>query len=452
MSRTARGLRAWVRKPTLKPVSPRHGSLASLAALALAAVSPRLPIVHAQAVTAAISGALQECVGSAVEKTRSAGIAPGAERTRFLLSGDTQVFTQRFSGTECVGFLAAGARHAQSLELVIQAADGSTLAHSATPSALAYAVHCGHAGDLVFATVRMLDGQGEIVYVPLEHAGTQPAVLRSLEQCSALGTPRPAPVEVGPDPAGKSIEQQFEVVRAELSEIGYGADRVVAYGTLNAGHHDAQGVVLTADRCYALVAVGSRDVLDLDMRVFGPTLPLSSAGSDLSRKRNAVVKLCAEAPARYVVDVSAFQGAGAYAVQAFELVDAALVASITGKSRIAYAELTARMQARGMLAKPLTSGIVKADDVLGIPLSFKGGTCYAVGVVASSELDVSALQLGLENERGELIGLDSRADDPPLVFHCSARDEQLHAMVRPNQTRSDARFVLLLGSEAVRAE
>jgi hypothetical protein len=411
-----------------------------------------LSAVHAQPAPAAVSGALQDCVASAVAKSGAGEVQAGAQRTIFLLSGDTQVFSQRFVASECVGFVAAGARHAQSLELVIQGADGRPLARSATPSALAYALHCGHPGEVVFATVRMLDGQGEVVYVPLVNAGVRPAALDALQQCRALGTPRPAPLEVGPEPAGMPIDQQFEAVGAELAELGYGEERVVAFGTLGPGHHDAQGVVLRSGHCYALIAAGSRDVLDLDMRVFGPQLPLATAGADVSRKRDARIKLCAEGSGRYVIDVSAFQGSGAYAVQAFELAEPPGVVGITGRSRIAYAELSARMRARGMLAKPLTSGLVKADDVLGIPLSLRRDACYAFGVVASSELDASALQLGLQSEHGELLGLDSRSDDAPLLFHCARRDEQLRAVVRPNQTRSSARFVLLLGSEVATAE
>jgi hypothetical protein len=375
-------------------------------------------------------------------------MVPGPQRTSFLLSGDTQVFSRRFASADCVGFLAAGARNAQAIELVVQSADGRPLARSATPATLAYALHCGHPGEVVFATLRMLDGQGEVIYVPLEHAGSRPAALAALEQCPALGTPRPSPVAVGPEPAGKSIEEQFEASRSELAELGYGSDQVVGFGTLPADQHDARGVVLDADHCYALVAAGSRDILDLDLRVFGPRLPLAPAGIDVSRKRGAVVKLCAEAPARYVIDVSAFQGEGAYAVQALELDEPPRAPGIAGQMRIGYAEALARMRARGMAGKVLTSGIVKADDVLGIPLSFVGGSCYAVAAVAASDLDGGALQLGLRGDHGELLALDTRSNDAPLVFHCSERAELLQAVVRSNQGRGSARFALLVGREA----
>ena len=407
-----------------------------------------LPAARAQ--TAAISGGLlQACVSAAVARARAAGVVPGAQRTTFLLSGDSQVFSHVFTHADCVGFVAAGARQTQALELVVQTAEGRPVARSATPATLAYAVHCGHAGEQVFATLRMLDGQGEVVFVPLEHADGRPGALSALEDCPALGTPRPAPIAVGPEPVGKSIEEQFAVARTELSELGYGSDQVVGFGTLPADQHDARGVVLAPDRCYALVAVGSRDILDLDLRVFGPRLPLQPAGVDVSRKRAARVKLCAEAPARYVLDVSAFQGEGAYAVQAFELNEPAAAPGVVGQMRIAYAEVLARMRRRGMLGTVLTSGIVQQEDAIGIPLTLSAGACYAVAVVAASEPDNAGLQLGLRGEHAELVALDTRPNDAPLVFHCAQHNELLQAVVRSTQGRAAARFVLVLGREAV---
>lgn len=425
--------------------------VARLAAACFALSVICLAPVRAQ--PAAVSGgALQACVRAALTRTRAAGVAPGPLRTTFLLSGDSQVFSQRFTKSDCVGFVAAGARHTQAIEVVVQSAEGRPLARSATPATLAYAVHCGHAGEQVFATVRVLDGQGEVVYVPLEHADGRPAALASLEECPALGTPRPAPVAVGPEPVGKSIEEQFAVARAELTELGYGTDQVIGFGTLPADQHDARGVVLDPERCYALVAVGSRDILDLDLRVFGPRLPLSPAGIDVSRKRGARVKLCAEAPARYVLDVSAFQGEGAYAVQAFELNEPAAAPGIVGPMRIPYAEALARMRRRGMLGQVLTSGIVNADDAIGIPLSLRAGACYAVAALAAADPDNAGLQLGLRDEHGELLALDTRPNAGALVFHCAQHDELLQAVVRSSQSRAASRFVLVLGRPRTREE
>jgi hypothetical protein len=390
---------------------------------------------------------LHDCVRDVIAQTRAAGARPEPVRTVFMLTGDSQVFSQRLDGPDCVGFLVAGARQVQSLELVLQDAEGHALAHSAKPASWAYAEHCGLSGDVVFATVRMLDGQGEVLFVPLHRAGPHPAALRSLEECSALGTPRPAPVDVGPEPPGRSIEEQLEVTRRELAPLGYGNEHVVAAGTLLSGQHDANGLVLRPSRCYAIVAAGSDEILDLDLRIFGPTLPLTEAGSDLTRRRLAEAKLCARAPGRYVIDVSAFQGEGAYAVAVLPLTEPAAVPGIVGQARIAYAEIAARMQARGMRTHVVTTGIISAAEQLAVPVDFVAGECRAIGALDSSGREPSGLQLGLESEHGELLALDGRPGEPPLVFHCAQQPERVQAVVRTLAARSPARFVLLLGED-----
>jgi hypothetical protein len=401
-----------------------------------------LPRAHASG-----AGELQDCVTEVIAQTRANGARPEAVRTAFMLTGDSQVYAQRLGAFDCVGFLAVGARQVQSLELVLQNAEGKVLARSAKPASWAYAEHCGLGGDVVFATERVLDGQGEVLFVPLHRAGSHPAALRSLEQCPALGSPRPAQVDVGPEPAGRSIEEQLAVTRRELAPLGYAAEHVVAAGTLLNGQHDANGLILRPSRCYAIVAAGSDEILDLDLRIFGPTLPLTEAGSDLTRRRVAEAKLCARAPGRYVIDVAAFQGEGAYAVAVLPLTEPAAVPGIVGQARIAYAELDARMRGHGMRAQVVTTGIISAAEQLAVPVDFAAGECRAVAALDSSGREPSGLQLGLESEHGELLALDGRPGEAPLVFHCAQRAERIQAVVRTLASRSPARFVLLVGTE-----
>jgi hypothetical protein len=256
---------------------------------------------------------------------------------------------------------------------------------------------------------------------------------------------------VGPEPEGESIDTQLEAARAELAELGYDAGHLLAYGALRPGQHAANGLVLSRDRCYALLALGSHEIVDLDLRVFGPTLPLAAAASDVSRSRAARVKLCAEAPARYVVDVSAFQGEGAYAVAALELSEPKPAPGVQGAARIAYAELSARMRSRGFDASVLTSGVLRRSEQLTVPLPLRAGACVAVGALDASAHAGGALQLGLKTTNGQLLSLDTRAD-APLLFHCAGNEpEDLHVVVSASPGRRQARFVLLLGREAEEA-
>lgn len=385
---------------------------------------------------------IERCVQNAVRARE-----PSPDQTAFLLTGDAHVFSTRYRSRQCLGFMAAGARNVQSLELSLRAQDGRLLSQSAKPTSLAYARHCGAPGDVVFATVRVLDGQGEVVYASLPGEPQLTAAVRRVESCSALGTPRPAPLDVGPEPDGESIEQQLEAARSELSELGYDAGHVLAYGALRPGQHAANGLVLSREHCYALLALGSHEIADLDLRVFGPTLPLTAAAMDVSRSRSARVKLCAEPPARYVVEVSAFQGEGAYAVAALELNEPQPAPGIRGAARIAYAELSTRMRARGFDASVLTSGVLERGEQLAVPLTLRAHACAAVGALDASEHVGGALQLGLKGPTGQLLSLDTRAD-APLLFHCSgAEPEELSVLVSASPGRRQARFVLLLGRE-----
>jgi hypothetical protein len=344
--------------------------------------------------------------------------------------------------------MAAGARNVQSLELVLRSQEGRVLARSEQPSALAYVKHCGAESEMVFATVRVTDGQGEVVYRAWPTDEPRPQALRRMETCAALGTPRPAPLSVGPEPPGQSIEHQLETAGSELGRLGYQAGKLVAFGALRAGQHAANGLLLTRKRCYALVAVGSDEIVDLDLRVFGPTLPLAAAGADVSRSRAARVKLCAEPPARYVVDVSAFQGEGAYAVAALELTEPAPQPGIEGGARIEYAELVARMRARGFTSEVLTSGVVDREEKLKMPLSIEPGACLAIGALRSTEDPASgSLMLGLTAEDGGLLAMDGPTKEPPLLFHCAAQAERLYAVVGTAQGRGRARFALVVGRE-----
>lgn len=389
---------------------------------------------------------LLSCVDSAFVNDPAARDSSG--ETTFFLKGDAQVFSQAYPAKQCLGFMAAGARNVQALELVLRSQEGRVLARSPEPSALAFVRHCGARSELVFATVRVTDGQGEVVYRAWPTADARPNPLRRMETCAALGTPRPTPLAVGPEPPGQSIEHQLESAGNELSRLGYQTGKLVAFGALRSGQHAANGLLLSRKRCYALLAVGSDEIVDLDLRVFGPTLPLAAAGADVSRSRAAQVKLCAEAPARYVVDVAAFQGEGAYAVAALELAEPAPHPGIEGAARIEYAELVARMRARGFEAEVLSSGIVDREEKLQLPITLPAGACVAIGALRAGEDPASSsLMLGLTAADGSLLAMDGPSREPPLLFHCAAQAEHLQAMVGTAQGRGQARFALILGRE-----
>ncbi|HEX7479826.1 MAG TPA: hypothetical protein VF331_18630 [Polyangiales bacterium] len=437
----------------------RHGSRqhqllrsSALTAQCVLAWLVLLPPTAALALDAA-AGSAHECLTAAQAQTEHHEgshwlQAPSEE---FFLAGDVRVHPYVLAQDDCAAFIAVGAKYVQDIDLRVNAEDGRTVARADGPSAKPYALYCGRAGDRVFVTLRVMDGQGEVSYAVLGHASEPMAALALLDGCPWIGEPRPAAIDVGPEPAARSIPEEMEHTRAALAPLGYKPGALLAYGTLAAGQHEARGMQLDAAHCYALVAVGSRDVVDLDLRMFGgPRLFAEPLMADTTRRRNAMVKLCASAPAHYIADVSVFQGAGAYSVQAFELQepDARLPPGVDETARIAYAETARRMLQHGMHAQLLTTAIVSPAEILRLPLRLPEAACYAVAAVAVGETKPGALELGLTDERGELLATDAAAARAPLVYHCATAQQALQLSVRAREAHGASRLLVVLGRDA----
>lgn len=388
---------------------------------------------------------LADCVGRHILHAQGKGAAiERAARTDFLLTGDARVYMHRYAASGCVSFFAAGTRFTQAVDLTVLSPSGKTLATGESRVTLPRAEYCGHRGETVFVSVRVTDGQGEVVYGALSGPG---AGLEDASFCAALGAPRPSPLELGPEPSARSLEDELQALSGEFRELGYTPDGLVAFGALLAGQHEARMLNLEPDRCYALAAVGDADVVDLDLRVFAQGTSPEPVASDTTRRRNAIVKLCTTSRTRYVLDTAVFQGDGAYVVEALKLAEPARVPGIEGQARISYAELGTRMQTRGFEAEPVTTGLVAANERLRVPLPVHAGMCYAFAAVAVSDSPRGALDLGVLDESGRLVALDSGKDDDPLVYHCPAADGVVSVLVRAKNTRGTSRFALVVGRE-----
>jgi hypothetical protein len=390
---------------------------------------------------------LRTCIDRSLKTASARGVRLEREpHADFLLTGDARVFLHRFRKNACVGFFAAGAKYTQAVDLTVLSPSGRVLAQAPSRSTLPQTQYCGRAGDVAFVSVRVSDGQGEVVYGAVSATRGNDA-LDEVARCRALGAPRPMPLDVGPEPSSRSLEEELTALSAEFRELGYAPDGLVAFGALLSGQHEARMLNLESDQCYALAAVGDSDVVDLDLRVFAQGASPEPVVADTTRRRNAVVKLCTSGTTRYVVDTALFQGDGAYVVEAMRLSEPARVPGIEGQARISYAELGARMRARGFEAEPITTGLVGANERLRVPVPVKTGVCYAFAAVAVSDSPRGALDMGVLDERGRLAALDSGKEDDPLVFHCPAADGVASVLVRAKNSRGTSRFALVVGRE-----
>ncbi len=414
---------------------------------------PALLLALAPASAAAqAQGTLRACVERAINAARTQGARPsGTPAVDFMLTGDERSYPFALPEDGCLGVLAVGHREVQRLGLSLYAPSGRVLAEDEARGAHAYARFCGKGGRRFVAQVRMLDGDGEFQLVPLWNAPPKLDALESImATCMSTGDPRPDLIDVGPEPLGPPIDVEMTSVVKQLSTLGYRLEGGVLFGGLPERRREVRRVALDGSHCYALAAVGDGDVEDIDMRLLSISDSASLVAADVTRVRDAVVKICPDRTSTYVLDVRMYRGAGSYVVQSFELTEppGPLPAGIDNDTRIPYAEMRARLDARGMRATPVTWGLLQPEGTQSVPLQLRAGRCYAVGAIASADFSGGDLDMSLVDGEGRLLAAEIGPNPDPLVFHCAQRDERARAVMQAHEIRRPARFLLLLAQEA----
>ena len=415
----------------------------SLPLLAAFWVVLQVPTAEAQSRT------LAQCVERVVNAARQQGARPsGAPVVDFMLTGDHRSYENVLPQDGCLGMLAVGHRSVQNLALAMFAPSGRMLAQNSERGAHAYARFCGEAGRKIVTEVRMLDGEGEFHLVPIWNAPPGLDALESvMESCMHTGDPRPDPVDVGPEPLGPPIDVELLAVAKQLSSLGYRLEGGVLFGGLPERRREVRRVMLGGGQCYALAAVGDGDVEDIDMRLLWMTDTTSLVAADVTRRRDAVVKVCPEQDGIYVLDVRMYRGSGRYVVQSFGLKEPATPPppGVDGGTRIPYAEMLAKVEEHGMKAAPLTWGMLQPGATQTIPIEVHKDHCYAIGAIATADFTGSDLDLSLVDEDGSLFAAEIGPGPHPLVFHCSKTDSVVRAVLYGHEVRRPSRFLVMVG-------
>ena len=412
-----------------------------------------LPLAMAWLQPARVAGQAQATLSACADRVVNAARAQGARRSGpavvdFLLTGDHRMYSYRLPHDGCLGFLAVGHRQVQHLGLAIYAPTGRVLVHDQARDAHAYARFCGQGGRSFEIEVRMLDGEGEFHLMPLWNA---PPTLDALEpimaSCMHTGDPRPELIDVGPEPLGQPIDVELSAVSKRLGALGYKLE-----GGLPERRREVRRVMLDSGQCYALAAVGDGDVEDIDLRLLSVTETASLVAADVTRRRDAVVKVCPEHTGTYVLDVRMYRGSGNYVVQSYGLQEPAPKppAGVEGATRIPYAEISAQLQARGMQPKPISWGLLQPETRQSVPLRMRPGQCYAVAAVATPDFAGGDLDMSLVDESGRVHAAEIGPNPHPLLFHCSEQGGLVRVVLEGHQIRRPSRFLLLLGEDGQR--
>ncbi|MGD8860568.1 MAG: hypothetical protein PVI30_11200 [Myxococcales bacterium] len=391
------------------------------------------------------------CVDRVLKDVREEGATPyGDPVVDFLLPGDQRIHEYALPREGCFGFIAVGHRGVQHLGLTLYAESGRVLARDPDRDAHAYARFCGEAGRRLVVELRMLDGQGEVQLVPLWRAPKRLRTLdRSMQDCTHAGSPRPGPVDVGPEPRGPPIDAELLSVARRLSRIGYRLEGGVLFGGLPERKRETRRIVLEGDRCYALAAVGDSDVEDIDLRLLALSDRPVVVAADTTRRRDAVVKVCPEESGLYVLDVRMYQGAGNYVIQAFGLIEPTdeRPVGMEGGTRIPYAEMNALLAQRGLRSTPYAWAVLRPGEPHSLPIDVQGGRCYGIGAVPTPDFGGADLDLSLLDDGG-LRAADIGPNPSPVVYHCAAHDGVVHAVVRGHELRRPGRVLLVLAADA----
>lgn len=394
---------------------------------------------------------LAACLERVVNAARRQGARPsGAPVVDFMLTGDDRSYEYALPQDGCLGLLAVGHRQVQHLGLALFAQSGRLLTQDEARDAHAYARFCGKGGRRFVAEVRMLDGEGEFQLVPLWNA---PPTLDALEpimaSCMSTGDPRPDLIDVGPEPLGPPMDVELSTVSKQLFALGYHLEGGVLFGGLPERRREVRRVMLEGGQCYALAAVGDGDVEDIDMRLLSITDTAALIAADVTRRRDAVVKVCPDRGGVYVLDVRMYRGSGSYVVQSFGLNEplTARPAGVEGGTRIPYAELLTALSERGMQATPVVWGLLQPEATQNIPLLLRAGRCYGIGAVAAPEFTGGDLDMSLVDQDGRLFAAEIGPNPHPLVFHCATHDTVARAVLQAHEIRRPARFLLVLGEQ-----
>lgn len=419
---------------------------------ALVALSLGLAAAERAPAQAQNQATLAACAGRVVNAARDQGARPsGAPFVDFLLPGDHRTYSFSLPEDGCLGFLVVGHRQVQHLGLRIHAPNGRLLAHDQARGAHAYTRFCGKGGRRFVVEVRMLDGEGEFNLMRLWNA---PPALDALDaimaSCMHTGDPRPELIDVGPEPLGPPLDVELSAVSKRLSALGYELEGGVLFGGLPERRREVRRVVLDSGHCYALAAVGDGDVEDIDLRLLAVADSASLVAADVTRRRDAIVKVCPEQTGSYVLDVRMYRGSGKYVVQSFNLQEPSdpPPAGVEGATRIPYAEAAAQLRARGMQVDPVAWGLLQPHTRQSVPLRMHAGRCYAVSAVATPDFAGGDLDMSLVDESGRVLAAEIGPNPHPILFHCSERGGLMRAVLQGHQVRRPARFLLMLGKHA----
>jgi len=357
------------------------------------------------AASPAPAGAEQESwqrVAAVIAELRGLGFRPVGPPTAFpLVEGGRVRRAMPLSEGSCYVLVVAAGQGVHDADAFLYDGAGLRAAFDAGGDRDAQIRYCPSASGLYQAEVRAQRGSGRLVA----------ALLQGPTQSGEGGFVA--------DSASLGLAANYAAMDRELQGRGYDGLGTASRGVLDAGGTASHELEVEAGQCYAVAAVGSEAVTDLDIRLF------DGDGDEVDRDeadgRTPLARACPEGAGRYRVEVQLSTGGGAYMYRPYRFTRGTRGAfGLTGVLYLRAMEMVAVLDGEGY--EPAAPPERRARQTLAASgrrthrVRLDRGSCYAISAVGAQGLH--DLDLELAPPRGAAVSTERGPNPLPVVRHC----------------------------------
>ncbi len=319
-------------------------------------------------------------------------------------------FPLHLAANQCYAFASLAGRGARDTDVSIIDGEGTQLARDTRSDRDATVEFCPPTPGSYLLRVRLYEGEG-----PVFVAGWS----RPSERNTDPATPTPAPVAVMEEisTAGASLDENFQLLNADMHARGYQSYEEPRRASLAQGQARRFRVNLEGGKCYAILAVGDAGTRDLDLVLGG------AAGEEMDRDvetdARPIVRVCPEETGEHRVEVRMASGQGSFIFAAYRWPRGIRGPfGLSGLMWVRVAEVTSLLSVESYLPsesiEPGTGRLSREGIVRRHPLRLSGGQCYSVLAVGGD--GVHDLDLTLSRGGTELASAGTRNAFPSVRF------------------------------------
>lgn len=305
----------------------------------------------------------------------------------------------------CYTFASLGGNGAEDTDIYVQNPEGETLADDRSTDLDAVVRFCPPATGPYVLRANMYRGDGNL-YV----AGWVQ------QQQQATNTTEPV---LGAQQASQGLDERYALLDNDMHARGYEDYGDQTRGQLQQGGTRDIDIQLEGGKCYAIVAVGSNSVRNMDLILLGSNgRPIDR---DVAQDARPIVRVCAENSGAYRMQVSMADGGGDFVYQAYRWPRGTRGPfGLAGLIYVRLAETSSLLNVEGyepsMSVTPERGRLRREGATARHDMQLEAGQCVAALVVGGdgvNDLDVTITR------GSNTVAADSSRNPFPAVRYCA---------------------------------